>query len=198
MKGSEHCPDELKDVEVYSMSQALYRIGSPMAPTQTWAEFGVGHGTSSVQLARELEPHGRFYLFDGWEGIPDEWNLSATWRAKKGSWKFPKECAASQHRGDKRIVFIDGWYKDTLPFDFGEQLGLVHFDCDVYSSTRDALQGISPFIDVGTVLIFDELIGYEYYRDHEYKALCEWREQTGFDVRWVGKTSSYRAVGVVH
>ena len=190
-----YCPDELLDVPRVQGSgrnmPALYDIAAKVAGMGVWAEFGVGIGTSAGHLLGRLAAKGVLYLFDSWRGIPDDWVLGKNHVAPKGSWCFTKPKIS-----DPRAVFVDGWYRDTLPFAFKDQLALVNIDCDVYSSAREVLFGASDYIGPGTALVFDELLGYENYRDHEYRALCEWRNATGRNVRWLGK-EKFGAVGVV-
>jgi len=194
-----YCPDELDDIEDFTScigsfraTNELYKIGAKVAPTSTWAEFGVGCGDSSRKLCKLLNDIGFLYLFDSWEGIPEPWVLGPLMTSRKGSWKFNK-----LRTSDERITFVDGWYKDTLPHDFPEQLGLINIDCDVYSSTRDVLFGCDSWIGEGTVIIFDELLGYHNYADHEYKALQEWLNHTGKTIEWLGK-ERFAAVGIIH
>ena len=170
----------------------LYELAASLAPTNTWAEFGVGCGRSAKDLSKLLGEDGNLFLFDSWKGLPDLWDLGSDQKHEPGSWKFPR-----METRDNRLIITDGWFNDVLPYAFPEQLGLINIDCDVYSSTGDVLFGALEFIGCGTVLIFDELIGYKNYRKHEYKALQEWLEETGYTMEWHGK-ERFAAVGVVH
>jgi len=192
-----YCPAALAGIPDHSTrrfreTETLYRIAAEKAPTQTWAEFGVGCGRSSRKIAELLDDDGQFFLFDSWQGIPDEWVLSPSKSHRPGSWKFPKLKTL-----DNRMVITDGWFEDTLPYAFPEQLGFVNLDCDVYSSTRQVLYGCDPFLREGSLLVFDELIGYRYFEDHEWRAVEEWQRDTGKNVEWLGK-ERFAAVGVVH
>lgn len=193
-----HCPSELKSVQDFSDGNRAFRVYDPLyklaaehAPTKTWAEFGVGCGRSARDFARLLVKDGNLFLFDSWKGLPNKWVLGPNMTARKGSWKFPR-----MHTEDNRLIITDGWFTDTLPYDFPEQLGLVNIDCDVYSSTIDVLFGIDEYIMSGTVLVFDELIGYVNYREHEYKALQEWLFATHRKIEWLAK-ERFAAVGVI-
>ena len=55
----------------------------------------------------------------------------------------------------------------------GAPLALAHVDCDLYSSTRDALIALAPRVVVGSVLVFDEYLGHATWRDDEAKAWLE-------------------------
>ena len=192
---TKHCPDELQSTPEFTHAwrnyHDLYRIASAACRGSLWAEFGVGVGKTARRLLDRLPVAGRLFLFDSWQGIPTDWDLGRRMTNPKGSYSFDKPRIQ-----DTRACFIDGWFKDTLPHEFGHQLGLVHLDCDVYESAHDVLFGLGHQIGAGTVLIFDELLGYERYAKHEYKALCEWRQQTGHQINWLAK-ERFAAVGVV-
>ncbi len=199
-----YCPPELKDIKDVTGTggsrayRALYKIAAELAPNDTWAEFGVGCGHNTTKHLRHvLGADGHLYLFDSWTGIPEAWKLSEHHIEPIGKWKFPSSVGIRLQQLDNRLIITDGFFKDTIPnVLFPEQLGLIHIDCDIYSSTRDVLFGLNKFIDTGTVIIFDELIGYQCYEDHEYKALQEWLEETERKMEWHAK-ESFAVVGVV-
>jgi hypothetical protein len=141
-----------------------------------WAEFGVAGGDSARQFLQYLPEDGTFYLFDSFKGLPEPW-----WEGKKDSWASKGKPSFN----DKRVVIKEGWFKDTLPLD--DLLGFVHIDCDIYSSTKTVLDNIN--VDTGSIILFDELWGYERYRDHEFKALMEWDRP----FRFVARNSRWRA-----
>lgn len=199
-----YCPPELANVkDVTGMGKynrdydVLYPIAAELAPNKTWAEFGVGCGHNTTKMLRRLlAEDGTLHLFDSWEGIPEPWEMGEGHTVRAGTWKYPSSVGISLKEIDNRLVITDGLFEKTLPYHFPEQLGLVHIDCDLYSSTRDILFGAKDHIGSGTVLIFDELIGYQYYEDHEYKALMEWLEQTSNKIEWHAK-ERFAAVGVI-
>ena len=47
-------------------------------------------------------------------------------------------------------------------------------DCDLYSSTVTVFETQEPRIVLGSIVVFDELINFLSYGDHELKALYEW------------------------
>jgi hypothetical protein len=128
-----------------------------------WAEFGVEVGCSAQFFLRNLPNNGRFYLFDSFEGLPEDW--------KGDTPKGHFDCGGRvPNFDDLRVVIKKGWFEDTLPID--ETLDFVHIDCDLYSSTKTVLENIN--VKKGTIILFDEFWGYDEYADHEYKALMEW------------------------
>jgi hypothetical protein len=185
-------PAELAATRHYPNRQEIWAEVAPLAPTTTWAEFGVMEGASAKALLGYLPEGGELLLFDSGKGIPVDWERGGTPVVKRGRFArgFPEF-------SDSRVRWVRGWYADTLPeFNWPPQFGLVHIDCDVYLSASDVMKWADPAMLKGTVVIFDELIGYPNYEEHEYRALCEWRDTTGKDVCWLGR-SRFAAAGVV-
>src|SRR4029079_10140359 len=133
-------------------------------------EFGIGSGTSTALIARRMRVTG----FDSGRGLPADWRPGYP----KGSFAFIPPVLVNT-----RIVI--GWFEHTLPtFDFGtvQPLGLVHIDCDLYSSTVTVLEYVMPPVGPGCFLVFDEFHGYDdgpgaRAEDHEQKAFREYAAQ---------------------
>lgn len=141
-------------------------------------EFGVHSGTTIKKIRDTLDPSYEIWGFDTFTGLPEDW-VGTT--LKKGCFdmggKFPQIQITNGE-----IKLFKGLFSDTLPplIDAGElqtrQIGLIHVDCDLYSSTKDIFNYIGEFIQVGTIIVFDEW-HYNYdinCNDHEQKAFKEW------------------------
>jgi len=145
--------------------------------SQTWAEFGVQDGISANYFLTRLPATCDFYLFDAFKGLPEPWcNKAKGHRASQGVPVFT----------DPRVHIVEGWFADTLPFD--PLLAFVHVDCDLYSSTKDVLAGIN--VCKGSLILFDEMFGYDGWQEHEYKALMEW----GRVFRFIARDDRHRAL----
>jgi len=150
-----------------------------------WAEFGTFEGTSArylTSLKKELYPDSKelFYGFDSFEGLPEEWTGEGT---KKGG--LSAEGKIPQVDGAR---FIKGWFKDTIPKfikDYDKPCALLHIDSDIYSSAVDVLESLQHKIIPGTVIMFDELIGYNAWKLHEYKAFIEFVEKYEVEYEWL-------------
>lgn len=139
-------------------------LGPGPEPHGWAAEFGVWSGTSLEIIAEHMPVIG----FDSFEGLPEDW--------REGFPKGTFEVRGIHSQVDVltfNAMVVRGLFEDTAPrFPF-PPLGLVHIDCDLYSSTVTALDAVLPHIGPGTVIVFDEYHGYEGWELHEAKA---WRE----------------------
>lgn len=57
---------------------------------------------------------------------------------------------------DERVVFLEGWFKDTLPSAPIEKLALMRLDGDMYESTMQALEYLYPKLEPGGFCIIDD------------------------------------------
>lgn len=57
---------------------------------------------------------------------------------------------------DDRVVFVPGWFRDTLPALAGHQWSVIRLDGDMYESTLDALTNLYDGLSVGGWLIVDD------------------------------------------
>lgn len=143
-----------------------------------YLEFGVFKGESMRKwIATNVHPSSRFYGFDSFEGLPEDWYSA------KGKGYFN----VSGHVppiDDLRVSFLKGWFCETLPsfveqFQFNNRI-IIHLDADLLSSTIYVLLKLDKFIGKGAILVFDEFRGQEaaalnlYVRSSakKYKILC--------------------------
>ena len=57
---------------------------------------------------------------------------------------------------DERVVFLKGWFKDTLPAAPVERLAVLRLDGDMYESTMDALTALYDKVSAGGYVIIDD------------------------------------------
>ena len=69
--------------------------------------------------------------------------------------------------------------------DDGDALALLHVDCDLYSSARDCLSALAPLLQRGSVVLFDDFLAHETWRDDEKRAWDEAIEENGLEVEVV-------------
>ena len=139
-------------------------------------EFGVASGGTLRKLRKLLPLSATLYGFDSFEGLPEPW-----FGYKKGTFATPYRVELPN------TVLVEGWFEVTVstfakshPF----PVSLMHIDCDLYSSTLTVLNAFRNQIMPGTIVIFDELFGYEGFEDHEYRALTEFARPFTTLARW--------------
>ena len=57
---------------------------------------------------------------------------------------------------DDQVVFLKGWFADTLPTAPIERLAVIRLDGDMYGSTMDALNNLYPKLSSGGFCIIDD------------------------------------------
>lgn len=55
-----------------------------------------------------------------------------------------------------QVQFLKGWFSDSLPTAPIEKISLLRLDCDLYSSTMDALQNLHHKVSSGGYVIVDD------------------------------------------
>ena len=59
---------------------------------------------------------------------------------------------------DERVMFLEGWFKDTLPAAPIERLAILRLDGDMYESTMDALVALYDKVSKGGFVIVDDYL----------------------------------------
>lgn len=150
-----------------------FRIGMEAARKEGLVlEFGVRYGASIRQIAAlaNQQVHG----FDSFQGIPEDWH-----QEPRGS--YTTNGVIPTVPGN--VTLHDGWFEDTLPEFIREHPAPVRFmnvDCDLYSSTRTVLGQLAGQIVPGTVIVFDEYLGHEHWREDEFRAFKEAAAEYGW------------------
>jgi predicted O-methyltransferase YrrM len=152
-------------------------------------EFGVFKGVTINRLAEKL-PNRKIVGFDSFEGLPEDWDMGEKYTKKEA---FDR--GGVMPDVPETVTLVKGFFEDTLP-DYKKDLGnigFLHADADLYSSTKTVLDELNHLIVPGTIIRFDELccwrlvfgeaspkavrrVKYKTWKDHEWKALLEWME----------------------
>jgi hypothetical protein len=145
-------------------------------------EFGVFTGLSLAILA---QGHGfdskgidrRFVGFDSFQGLPASETAHARWQpgdcAINHGWHPRLALGARVTAEVTRDLFAVcelpepelhvGAFADTIARVIPSRhpaIALAHFDCDLYESTRDALEASAPALQDGAMLMFDDWFHY--------------------------------------
>ncbi len=57
---------------------------------------------------------------------------------------------------DDQVIFLKGWFKDTIPNAPIKKIALLRLDGDMYESTIDVLNNLYPKLSVGGYIIIDD------------------------------------------
>jgi len=133
-----------------------------------YLEFGSYRGrtfTSAWSVISRFRRPDHLYCFDSFEGLPSIESVD------EGSVFFEGKYAMSLEQfqviakragcPQSRYTTVKGFYSDSLTADLAARLplkkaALVYIDCDLYTSTRDALEWCYPYLQTGTILCFDD------------------------------------------
>ena len=135
-------------------------------------ETGVWRGGACIFMRAVLAVYGvddrRIYVADSFEGLPkpDVDKFPADKGEKLSNHSFLKVSQDEVENNfekygllDEKVVFLKGWFKDTLPTAPIERLAVLRLDGDMYSSTIDALNNLYPKLSVGGFCIIDDYAG---------------------------------------
>ena len=140
-------------------------------------ECGVFRGLSLGIIAARWK--GEVHGFDSFRGLPKAWGA----REAAGTYSTG---GALPHVAPN-VELHAGWFDETLPEFLRERnierIGLLHVDCDIYRSTQTVLSALDAGIGAGTVIVFDDFVGYPEYQKHELRAWEEYVQETGIRYR---------------
>ncbi|MDT3734808.1 MAG: TylF/MycF family methyltransferase [Denitratisoma sp.] len=152
-------------------------------------ETGVWRGGACIYLRAVLEAYGvkdrKVWAADSFEGLPPP---DAAYPADSGDTfhtyselAVPLETVRHNFERygllDGQVVFLKGWFKDTLPGAQTGPLAILRMDGDMYESTMDALSHLYDRVSVGGYVIVDDYRVVEGCR----KAVDEFRSRRNID-----------------
>mmetsp|Transcript_28348 Transcript_28348/g.80097 ORF Transcript_28348/g.80097 Transcript_28348/m.80097 type:complete len:329 (+) Transcript_28348:73-1059(+) len=165
-----------------------------------WVEFGCATGRTMsriVQRRKELGVPRVVHGFDSFQGLPSTWR-SATVGGVSFQEKWLHQGSFSRNGlppfwDPSSVQWHIGWFNETAPAFAKDPLSLAvgnisfaHMDADIYSSTAQIFESLEHRLAPGAYLVFDDLIGYPEYQEHEMKALYEMLKRTGRTLNVIG------------
>lgn len=132
-------------------------------------ETGVWRGGACIYMRGILEAYGdthrRVFVADSFKGIPppspqqyvaDTGDLLHENAALAISRQTVEENFRKYGLLDDRVVFLEGWFKDTLPVAPIEKLSVLRLDGDMYESTIQALDALYHKVSRGGSVVVDD------------------------------------------
>ena len=121
-----------------------------------FAELGVFRG-NSARIMREIAPERELYLFDTFEGFPEEQARQDPSNVAGGGFSCSLEQVRRFVGTDPKIVYCPGTFPETSSMVRpGVEFALVHLDCDLYQPTKAALEFFYPRMVPGGLLILHD------------------------------------------
>ena len=144
-------------------------------------EFGVFNGRSINYVGKKLGSRP-VYGFDSFEGLAEDWGGTSALKGRftRGGVLPPVV---------ENVTLVKGWFDATVPGFLAANPGPIafaHLDADTFESTRYVLDEIAPRFAVGTILQFDEYLGYPGWRHGEHLAFANLCKKRNLKYRYLG------------
>jgi hypothetical protein len=158
---------------------------------RSFIEFGVNTGNSLLEIYNLYNDNIKdlnteFYGFDSFKGLPQEIidkNNPSYWTHNQPNFldfnlQEHKIKEIKELLNKPKITLIEGWFEDTLTPElnktFKQKIGLLHIDCDIYTSTYQVLDFCFKYnlLESGTIIMYDDWGGYhdKLGEGHEFEA----------------------------
>jgi O-methyltransferase len=135
-------------------------------------ETGVWRGGACILMKGLLELHGdqqrKVFVADSFCGLPKPDAAVYPEDAKDDHYRVSSYLGVSRKQVeenfkrfrllDDRVIFVEGWFKDTLPRLPASPLALLRLDGDMYQSTIEALTNLYPKLSPGGFCIVDDFM----------------------------------------
>jgi O-methyltransferase/8-demethyl-8-(2,3-dimethoxy-alpha-L-rhamnosyl)tetracenomycin-C 4'-O-methyltransferase len=132
-------------------------------------ETGAWRGGACIMMKAVLAAYGvrdrRVFVADSFEGLPkpdpanfpaDANDIHHTYSELAVSLEEVQNNFRKFGLLDYQVVFLKGWFKDTLPRIPTDQLAILRLDGDMYESTIEALTSLYPKLSPGGFCIVDD------------------------------------------
>jgi hypothetical protein len=185
-------PEELDKIPDIYYKALNYVFENDLVPRNgMWLEFGVYAGGSLNRIAKYANG-ATVYGFDSFVGLPEAWTGRVeSWGGTYGPGTF--SLGGVMPKTSSNVQLVKGWFKDSLPPFLSQHpvpVSFVHVDSDIYSSARDIFHFLKDRICDGCVIVFDELVGYSNFEEHEWRAWWEFVDDNGIAYEWIGGNRS--------
>jgi O-methyltransferase len=131
-------------------------------------ETGVWKGGASIFMRGILRAYNvidkKVWVADSFEGLPkpeednihDKGDIHHLIGELAVSLEDVRDNFEKYNLLDDQVVFLKGWFKDTLPTAPIESLSVLRLDGDLYVSTMDAIKNLYPKLSIGGYIIIDD------------------------------------------
>lgn len=133
-------------------------------------ETGIWRGGACIYMSAILAAYGdkerRVFCADSFKGLPepdaaypaDEGDPHSTFEELRVTAEQVRENFERYGLLSDQVVFLEGWFKDTLPTAPIEKLAVLRLDGDMYESTIQALDALYHKVSPGGFVVVDDYI----------------------------------------
>lgn len=184
-----------------ALTERAFRLLSAVPVEGCLVEFGVYKGGGLAAMARYARKYLRsvppLYGFDTFEGMPTSevelgGSLSEIWAPGTFADTSLESVRARLTSEGVSATLVPGRFDEVGPLaSHGiDSVMFAHVDADLYEGYRDALALLTPHLQVGSVLLFDESVPatewtFQSIRDHGQRAVREWEETSGLNLHLI-------------
>lgn len=192
---AEYIKEQMSNARIFQSDADHMRYAVDSAPKKgLFLEFGVGTGRS-INFIAALSPRSIIHGFDSFQGLPEDWKEH---RVLKGTFGFKDPSFRPPVLNNVRLHV--GLFEKILP-EFVKEIqdqpiALIHFDADLYESTKSVFNHLGSQIKSGTILIFDDYFNYNGWENHEHKAFQEFIDQSGYAFEYISYNALHEQVAV--
>jgi O-methyltransferase len=162
-------------------------------------EFGVYRGDSFARAFKKFQQLSlsmgttklydkmSFVAFDSFEGLPESSDSNVPDQYFKGAYSASERSFLSNLKSKSvdlsKVKIVKGFYdksltKETIRTHQLKNLSVAYFDVDLYESTKLALDFVTPMVQNGTILVFDDWYRHKCLPEHGVQRACnEWLSQ---------------------
>lgn len=167
------------ETRVFVTTRSLLRFALEQASVDGLSlEFGTRYGVSARWIA-EAQPDRTLHGFDSFQGLPEKWHDQPS-QLYSTHGELP-EVPASVHLHVGLFDATLGPFAQAHP----GPIRFLHVDCDLYSSTRAIFDALAGRIVPGTIIVFDEYLVNDRWREDEYKAFQECVARCGWSYEYL-------------
>jgi hypothetical protein len=189
-----------------SVTERAFRLLAAAPLDGCIVEFGVYKGDGLIHIARLAQRYlshiPQTFGFDSFEGMPLtdrplEGFLARHWA--RGSFADTSLEAVRARLRRERIEaeLIKGIFANLRPLkEYGVGgVRFAHIDADIYEGYRDALRLLTPHLQIGSVLLFDESVPpidwrFQSVRHHGRRAVRDWEDASGVNLHLIRAEST--------
>jgi O-methyltransferase len=129
-------------------------------------EAGVWRGGMTIFMRAVLMAYQatdrKVWVADSFAGLPEADGKNDTFAWRKGDMAVSLEIVRTNFARygllDDQVVFLKGFFCDTLPAAPISRLSILRVDADMYASTMDVLRNLYPVLSPGGYAIFDDYL----------------------------------------